>query len=118
MKALVTGASGFICGYLVAELLHAGHEVVGVDNFSKYGPVRHTFDNDPRYRLAEGAAKAAALLTELAAGCDHIVARAAMIGGISYIHEFAYDLLAANARSCAAPVVPALSGCRLGGLQS
>ena len=34
----MTGAAGFICGYLVAELLRAGHEVVGVDNFSKYGP--------------------------------------------------------------------------------
>ena len=40
MKVLVTGAAGFICGYLVEELLAAGHEVVGVDNFSKYGPRR------------------------------------------------------------------------------
>jgi nucleoside-diphosphate-sugar epimerase len=44
VKVLVTGAAGFICGYLVAELLQAGHEVVGLDNFSKYGPVRRTFD--------------------------------------------------------------------------
>ena len=117
MKALVTGASGFICGYLVAELLHAGHEVVGVDNFSKYGPVRRTFDNDPRYRLVEGDAKDAALLTELAAGCDHIVAGAAMIGGISYFHEFAYDLLAENERICAATFDAALSAFRLGRLQ-
>src|SRR5947208_3953486 len=94
MKVLVTGAAGFICGYLVAELLRAGHEVVGVDNFSKYGPVRRTFDDDPRYRLVEGDAKDTALLTELAAGCDHLVAGAVMIGGISYFHEFAYDLLA------------------------
>src|SRR5437870_13848345 len=117
MKALVTGASGFICGYLVAELLHAGHEVVGVDNFSKYGPVRRTFDNDPRYRLVEGDAKDAALLTELAAGYDHIVAGAAMIGGISYFHEFAYDLLAENERICAATFDAALSAFRLGRLQ-
>jgi len=69
----VTGAAGFICGYLVAELLHAGHEVVGVDNFSKYGPVRRTFDTDPRYRLVEGDAKDAELLTVLAVDCDHVV---------------------------------------------
>ncbi|TMC64235.1 MAG: NAD-dependent epimerase/dehydratase family protein, partial [Chloroflexi bacterium] len=37
MKVLVTGAAGFICGYLVGELLEHGHEVVGIDNFSKYG---------------------------------------------------------------------------------
>src|SRR5437588_11384133 len=117
MKALVTGASGFICGYLVAELLHAGHEVVGVDNFSKYGPVRRTYDNDPRYRLVAGDAKDAALLTELAGGCDHIDAGAAMIGGISYFHEFAYDLLAENERICAATFDAALSAFRLGRLQ-
>src|SRR6266576_3905935 len=102
MKVLVTGAAGFICGYLVAELLDAGHEVVGVDNFSKYGRVSRTFDSDPRYRLVEGDAKDARLLTELAMDCDHIVAGAAMIGGISYFHEFAYDLLAENERISAA----------------
>src|SRR5216110_3725939 len=117
MKVLVTGAAGFICGYLVAELLDAGHEVVGVDNFSKYGPVRRTFDNEPRYRLVEGDAKDAALLTELAAGCDHIVAGAAMIGGISYFHEFAYDLLAENERICAATFDAAISGHKLGRIQ-
>ena len=37
MKILVTGASGFICGYLIQELLDNGYEVVGLDNFSKYG---------------------------------------------------------------------------------
>jgi UDP-glucose 4-epimerase len=117
VKLLVTGSTGFICGYLVAELLQAGHEVVGVDNFSKYGPVRRTFDNDPRYRLVEGDAKDARLLTELAADCDQIVAGAAMIGGISYFHEFAYDLLAENERICAATFDAAVSAFRNGRLQ-
>jgi nucleoside-diphosphate-sugar epimerase len=117
MKLLVTGASGFICGYLVAELLDAGHEVVGIDNFSKYGPVRRSYDSDPRYRLVEGDAKDAELLTELAAGCDHLVAGAAMIGGISYFHEFAYDLLAENERIMAATFDAAVSAYRLGRLQ-
>jgi UDP-glucose 4-epimerase len=117
MKVLVTGAAGFICGYLVAELLSAGHEVVGVDNFSKYGPVRRTFDDDPAYRLVEGDAKDAALLTELAADCDQLVAGAAMIGGISYFHEFAYDLLAENERICAATFDAAISAHRDGRLR-
>src|SRR5947207_15881973 len=103
MKALVTGASGFICGYLVAELLHAGHEVVGVDNFSKYGPVRRTFDNEPRYRLVDGDAKESALLTEPAAGCDHTAARAEMLGGMPDFHPSHSDLFAENERNCAAP---------------
>src|SRR2546421_9775079 len=117
MKVLVTGAAGFICGYLVAELLHAGHEVVGVDNFSKYGPVTHTFDHDPRYRLVEGDAKDAELLTRLAADCDQVVAGAAMIGGISYFHEFAYDLLAENERICAATFDAAIASHRAGRLK-
>ena len=117
MKVLVTGAAGFICGYLVAELLTAGHEVVGVDNFSKYGPVRRLFDDDPRYRLVEGDAKDAALLTDLAMECDQIVAGAAMIGGISYFHEFAYDLLAENERICAATFDAAVDAFRRGRLQ-
>jgi len=116
VKVLVTGSAGFICGYLVAELLEAGHEVVGVDNFSKYGPVRRGFDDDPRYRLVEGDAKDSRLLTELALECDHIVAGAAMIGGISYFHEFAYDLLAENERICAATFDAAITAQRDGRL--
>ena len=101
----------------MAELLHAGHEVVGVDNFSKYGHVNRTFDNDPHYKLVEGDAKDAKLLIDLAAECDHIVAGAAMIGGISYFHEFAYDLLAENERICAATFDAAISAFRLGRLK-
>jgi len=117
LKVLVTGAAGFICGYLVAELLGAGHEVVGVDNYSKYGPVKRTFDDDPRYRLVEGDAKDAELLTELVMDCDQVVAGAAMIGGISYFHEFAYDLLAENERISAATFDAAINAYRLGRLQ-
>ncbi|MDQ6720074.1 MAG: NAD(P)-dependent oxidoreductase [Candidatus Dormibacteraeota bacterium] len=117
MKVLVTGAAGFICGYLVAELLEAGYEVVGVDNYSKYGPVKRSYDSDPRYRLVEGDAKNIELLTELTMACDHMVAGAAMIGGISYFHEFAYDLLAENERISAATFDAAISASRLGRLQ-
>jgi UDP-glucose 4-epimerase len=86
----------------VAELLECGHEVVGIDNFSKYGRVAKSYDGHPHYRFVEGDAKDVALLTDLAADVDQIVASAAMIGGISYFHEFAYDLLAENERILAA----------------
>ncbi len=91
--------------------------MVGIDNYSKYGPVKRSFDGDPRYRLVEGDAKDATLLTELAADCDQLVAGAAMIGGISYFHEFAYDLLAENERICAATFDAAVSAHTLGRLQ-
>ena len=117
MKVLITGAAGFICGYLVEELLAAGHEVVGLDNFSKYGRVAKSYDDNERYRFVEGDAKDAALLTELAAGADQIVAAAAMIGGISYFHEFAFDLLAENERILAATFDAAIAAHRAGTLE-
>lgn len=102
MKILVSGAAGFICGYLIEDLLQAGYEVVGLDNFSKYGPLKKSYDIHPRYTFVQGDAKDVTLIKGLLAHCDHFVAAAAMIGGISYFHEFAYDLLAENERITAA----------------
>jgi len=79
--------------------------------------VRRGHDDDPAYRLVEGDAKDAKLLTELALDCDHVVAGAAMIGGISYFHEFAYDLLAENERICAATFDAAIAAHRSGRLE-
>lgn len=98
MKCLVTGSNGFIAGYLCAELLEHGYDVVGLDNFSKYGRVAKSYDSHPRYELVEGDAKDAELLEKLLADCDHFVIGAAMIGGISYFHKYAYDLIAENER--------------------
>ena len=102
MKVLVTGSNGFIAGYLVSELLEHGWEVVGLDNFSKYGRVAKSYDGHPRYRLVEGDAKDVDLMKRLVGDCDHFVACAAMIGGISYFHKYAYDLIAENERITAA----------------
>lgn len=98
MKILVTGSSGFIGGYLVAELLKKGHKVIGIDNYSKYGRVEKSYDKNPNYRLVQGDVKDTELLKKLLIDCDHFIALAAKIGGISYFHELAYDLLAENER--------------------
>jgi len=102
MKVLITGSSGFMGGYLVEELLNAGHEVVGVDNLSKYGETVRSYDGHARYKFVRGDCKDIGLLKELVRGCDQLIAMAAMIGGISYFHKFAYDLLAENERILAA----------------
>jgi nucleoside-diphosphate-sugar epimerase len=117
VKILVTGAAGFINGYLVPELLEAGHEVVGLDNFSKYGPLTKSYDEHPSYTLVQGDAKDTALVRDLAADVDQVVASAAMIGGISYFHEFAYDLIAENERILASTFDAAIAAHKAGTLQ-
>ena len=74
MKILVTGSAGFIGSYLVADLLAAGHEVVGLDNFSKYGKLRPANLGHACYRFVEGNATDTALLHELMCDVDHVVA--------------------------------------------
>jgi UDP-glucose 4-epimerase len=102
MKILVTGSAGFICGYVVDELLNNGHIVVGIDNYSKYGKVKKSYDNNPNYHFTEGDVKDIKLMKNMMGNCDQVLACAAMIGGISYFHEQAYELLAENERIMAA----------------
>jgi UDP-glucose 4-epimerase len=117
VKTLITGSSGFIGGYVVEELLRRGHEVVGVDNFSKYGKVAKSYDDHPAYTLVEGDARDTDLMTGLLSDCDHFVAGAALIGGISYFHTYAYDLLATNERIIAASCDAAIKAHEAGRLQ-
>jgi UDP-glucose 4-epimerase len=116
-QVLVSGSAGFIGGYVVEELLNRGYAVVGLDDFSKYGKVRKSYDDDPRYRLVEGDARDVGLITRLLADCDHFIAGAAMIGGISYFHTYAYDLLATNERIIAASCDAAITARRDGRLR-
>jgi nucleoside-diphosphate-sugar epimerase len=62
-------------------------------------------------------AQDAELVAELLSDCDHFLAGAAMIGGISYFHSFAYDLLATNERIVAAACDAAVRAHAAGRLQ-
>jgi nucleoside-diphosphate-sugar epimerase len=116
-KVLVTGSQGFIGGYVVEELLARGHSVVGVDNYSKYGRISKSYDSQPNYHFVEGDATNVDLMTELLMDCDHVIAGAALIGGISYFHAYAYDLLANNERILASTCDAAIRAHRQGKLQ-
>jgi len=116
-EVLVTGSAGFIAGYLVERLLALGHRVIGLDNFSKYGRVEKSYQHHPRYEFVEGDAKDVGLLTQLASRADHFVVGAARIGGISYFHEYAYDLLAENERIAAASFDAAIAAHKAGRLR-
>jgi UDP-glucose 4-epimerase len=114
---LVSGSSGFIGGYLVEELLSKGYKVLGIDNHSKYGKVTKSYDGHPSYSLVEGDVTDTALMTELLMECDHFIAGAALIGGISYFHTYAYDLLATNERIMASSCDAAIKAQKAGKLQ-
>ena len=115
MKVLITGSAGFIGGYLVDELLSRDIEVVGLDNLSKYGDVSRSYDDYPRYTFVKGDAKDTPLMVDLMADVDHVIAGAALIGGISYFHTYAYDLLAENERIIASTCDAAIATMAAGG---
>jgi UDP-glucose 4-epimerase len=114
---MVSGSAGFIGGYVVEELLSRGYAVRGIDNFSKYGAVSHTFDDHPNFEMVDGDVRDAALLGDLLLDCDHFIAGAAMIGGIGYFHAYPYDLLATNERIIASSCDAAIAARRKGRLQ-
>jgi nucleoside-diphosphate-sugar epimerase len=116
-RVLLSGSAGFIGGYVAEELLQRGHTVVGVDNLSKYGAVAKSYDGHAGYSFVQGDCRDVELMTELLADCDHFIAGAAMIGGISYFHTYAYDLLATNERVIASSCDAAIAAHRTGRLQ-
>lgn len=116
-KVLVTGSQGFIGSYICQDLLEQGYEVYGIDNFSKYGQVSRAHDKHPRFHFHNTDARYMDLeyqnwkthgnpfsntqeykFWDKVRDCDFIIAGAAKIGGISYFHRFAYDLIAENER--------------------
>jgi nucleoside-diphosphate-sugar epimerase len=91
-KVILTGSQGFIGSYISQELLNHGYKVVGIDNYSKYGLVSRPQDNHKNFTLIKHDLSKSFPFVE----ADYIIAGAAMIGGISYFHKHAYDLLSCN----------------------
>ena len=98
-KILVTGSQGFIGSYICQELLNQNYQVIGVDNFSKYGYLIRGHDKHNDFTLATMDCSKESFFDKIEQyEFDYIIAGAAMIGGISYFHKYAYDLLATNER--------------------
>jgi len=114
---LVTGAKGFIAGYLIEKLLDNGYYVIGIDNNSKYGDVEKSFDDNSNYEFINGDAKDTKLLKSILVYCDDFVANAAMVGGIPYFHLLSYDLFAENESIARAAFDAAIYAFRFGRLK-
>lgn len=118
MKIVVTGSQGFIGGYIVNELLRRGHEVIGIDNYSKYGKLPRSYDNNKNFKLLyEDLSRSNLVLKQALVDADHLIAGAAKIGGISYFHTYSYDLLAENERIMANTCDAAIEAHNKGKLQ-
>ena len=99
MKILLTGSQGFIGSYISQELLKNDYDVVGVDNYSKYGYLKRPQDDHENFKLHISDVVSPQFLKIVdKEKPDMIIGLAAMIGGISYFHKYAYDLLAENER--------------------
>jgi nucleoside-diphosphate-sugar epimerase len=111
MKILLTGSQGFIGSYICNELLNNNHVVIGIDNYSKYGVLSRPHDRHENFKLYNVDVLSLEFLSivELEKP-DMIIAGAAMIGGISYFHKYAYDLLATNERILAQTFDAAIKG--------
>jgi UDP-glucose 4-epimerase len=101
-KVILTGSQGFIGSYICDELLRNGYTVLGVDNYSKYGKVVRPHDSHPNFHFWEEDVNdwnvKDGLPHEEWKDAEHLIAAAAMIGGITYFHKYAYDLMAHNER--------------------
>ena len=117
-KILLTGSQGFIGSYICNELLNNGYKVIGVDNFQKYGKITRAHDNHPNFKLYDIDVLSDNFLEVVDSEKPNmIIAGAAMIGGISYFHKFAYDLLATNERILAQTFDAAISAHKKGYLE-
>ncbi|MDE1861172.1 MAG: NAD(P)-dependent oxidoreductase [Candidatus Micrarchaeota archaeon] len=93
-RILALGGCGFIGSYIVRKLLEDGHEVTAVDNFSKYGTIKHDFYSNPGFRLITKDVRQ--MQPSEYKDYDIIICLAALIGGISYFHRIPYSIAKEN----------------------
>ena len=109
MKVLITGSQGFIGHYICDNLLKNNFEVIGVDNYQKYGFIKRHHDNHPNFKLYELnlSEKSLDKILEIEKP-DVIIANAAVIGGLEYINKFPYTLYTMNEKILLNTIEPTL----------
>jgi nucleoside-diphosphate-sugar epimerase len=96
MTVIVTGSQGFIGSYICQEFLANGFEVIGIDNYSKYGRITRPQDKHQNFRLIEDDLRKNFPIAPIYSSPKYIICCAARIGGIEYFHKIPFDLLLDN----------------------
>lgn len=98
---LLTGSDGFIGSYIADELLNNNYQVIGIDDHSKYKHPSISHHANPNFKGYELDIIDTDDLGNIYHLCeqniDAIIHCAAKIGGISYFHQYQYDLIRDNA---------------------
>ena len=89
MKILVTGSEGSLMQSVIPKLIAKGHEVVGVDNFSRYGEIQRT----RVYELIIGDLTNNDLVEKVTKNIDVVIQGAAIIYGVQGFHHYPADIL-------------------------
>lgn len=89
MKILVTGSEGSLMQSVIPKLIAKGHEVVGVDNFSRYGEIQRT----RAYELIIGDLTNNDLVEKVTKNIDVVIQGAAIIYGVQGFHHYPADIL-------------------------
>lgn len=89
MKVLVSGSEGSLMQQVIPLLLEQGLDVVGVDNFVRYGIVERRRD----YEFIQGDLTDSAFVHELMKGVDGVIQGAALIYGVGGFHRYPADIL-------------------------
>lgn len=96
MRALVTGAAGFIGSHLCEALVEAGHQVVGLDDESTGSRANlAALEQHRDFRFVPGSVLDGTLVADLTAGTDTVFHFAAAVGAF-VIRDRALESLHAN----------------------
>ena len=89
MRVLVTGSEGSLMQWVIPKLIGDGHEVLGVDNFFRYGKSERERD----YEFIEGDLCNESLVAELLKDTDIVIQAAARLFGVKGYHKYSADIL-------------------------
>jgi nucleoside-diphosphate-sugar epimerase len=89
MKILVAGSEGSLMQWVISHLIEEGYEVVGVDNFSRYGRI----DRKRDYKFFVRDLTNQEAVKEVCKDVDAIIQAAAQIFGVRGFHKFPADIL-------------------------